>query len=179
LISNYLEQLVAEWYEYKGYFVRRNILVGKRSKGGYEGELDIIAFNPLKNHLVHIEPSMDASSWEKREQRYRKKFALGKKYIPTLFKGFRIPDSIEQMALLGFASKVTHTKLAGGTILLVSELFEQIISELKEKDIASRAVSENMPILRTLQFVSTNWKTIEKVLQQKRSQSANSQIPKP
>ena len=38
---NYLEQIVGEWYEYSGYFVRRNILVGKRSKGGYEGELDI------------------------------------------------------------------------------------------------------------------------------------------
>ena len=27
--GNYLEQLVAEWYEYQGYFVRRNVLVGK------------------------------------------------------------------------------------------------------------------------------------------------------
>ena len=41
--SNFLEQLVAEFYEYKGYFVRRNILVGKRAKGGYECELDVVA----------------------------------------------------------------------------------------------------------------------------------------
>ena len=42
---NYLEQLVAEWYDYKGYFLRRNVLVGKRAQGGYESELDIVAFH--------------------------------------------------------------------------------------------------------------------------------------
>ena len=37
MASNFLEELVAEWYEYKGYFVRRNVRVGPRAKGGYEG----------------------------------------------------------------------------------------------------------------------------------------------
>lgn len=60
--SNYLEQLVGEWYEYRGYFVRRNVLVGKRAKGGYDCELDVVAFHPAKHHLVQIEPSMDADS---------------------------------------------------------------------------------------------------------------------
>ena len=67
--GNYLEQLVAEWYEYQGYFVRRNVLVGKRAKGGYAGELDVIAFSPTLNHLVHVEPSMDADSRAWREER--------------------------------------------------------------------------------------------------------------
>lgn len=58
MAHNYLEQLVAEWYEYQGYFVRRNILVGKRDKGGHECELDVVAFNPETQHLVHVEPSM-------------------------------------------------------------------------------------------------------------------------
>ena len=39
MAGNHLESLVAEWYEFRGYFVRRNIRVGKRSKGGYECEL--------------------------------------------------------------------------------------------------------------------------------------------
>ena len=59
---NHLEQLVAEWYEYQGYFVRKNVLVGKRAKGGYECELDIVAFNPATKKLVHIEPSLDAGT---------------------------------------------------------------------------------------------------------------------
>ncbi len=43
---NFLEQLVAEWYAYKGYFVRTNIKFGKRIRGGYEGEMDVVAFDP-------------------------------------------------------------------------------------------------------------------------------------
>jgi len=70
MANNFLEQLVAEWYEYRGYFVRRNIAVGRRTKGGYECELDIVALDPVRRHLVHIEPSMDAESWEKRERSF-------------------------------------------------------------------------------------------------------------
>jgi len=43
---NHLEQLVTEWYEYRGYFVRRNVQVGPRLKGEYECELDVVAFHP-------------------------------------------------------------------------------------------------------------------------------------
>jgi Holliday junction resolvase-like predicted endonuclease len=67
---NFLEQLVAEWYEYQGYFIRRNVRVGKVPGGGYECELDVVAFHPETKHLVHVEPSTDAGSWEERERRY-------------------------------------------------------------------------------------------------------------
>jgi hypothetical protein len=33
---NHLEQLVYEYYDWKGYLVKNNILVGKRKEGGYE-----------------------------------------------------------------------------------------------------------------------------------------------
>ncbi len=81
MANNYLEQLVAEWYEYQGYFVRRNVLVGKRAKGGYKCELDVVGLHPSKQHLVHIEPSMDCHKWEKREQRFAKKFKIGTKVV--------------------------------------------------------------------------------------------------
>ena len=77
--GNYLEQLAAEWYEYQGYIIRRNVLVGKREKGGYEGELDIVAFHPKKKHLLHIEPTHDAHSWAKREERFKKNGMVQKK----------------------------------------------------------------------------------------------------
>src|SRR3546814_1397354 len=82
---NHLEQLTAEWYEVRGYFVRRNVQVGKRVKGGYECELDVVAFCPQRRHLVHVEPSMDANTWATREARYTKKFEAGRKYIPGIF----------------------------------------------------------------------------------------------
>jgi hypothetical protein len=34
--------------------VRRNVQVGKRPKGGYECELDIVAFHPEQRALVHL-----------------------------------------------------------------------------------------------------------------------------
>jgi len=162
--SNYLEQLVAEWYEYQGYFIRRNVLVGKRAKGGYEGELDIVAFHPETKHLVHIEPTMDAHSWAKREERFEKKFKVGRKYIPQLFKGMDIPNSIEQICLLGFGSNVNHPTLAGGKVIMVSEFIAEIIGKISETSISSSAVSENHSLLRTLQFITENRKMFSELL---------------
>jgi len=153
MANNFLEQLVAEWYEYRGYFVRRNIAVGRRTKGGYECELDIVALDPVRRHLVHIEPSMDAESWEKRERSFRKKFDAGLRYIPGLFPGLDLPDEIEQVAIFAFASRVNHPTLAGRKVLLVSDLMREIMEDLSDKKIVSAAVPEHHPILRTLQFV--------------------------
>jgi hypothetical protein len=63
---NFLEQLVGEWYSYQGYYVRTNVMVGPRDAGGYEGELDVVAFHPETREIVHVETSMDALSWDKR-----------------------------------------------------------------------------------------------------------------
>jgi hypothetical protein len=153
MANNFLEQLVAEWYEYRGYFVRRNVAVGKRTKGGHECELDIVAFDPVARHLVHIEPSMDAESWEKRERQFRKKFDAGLKYIPGLFPGLDLPEEIEQIVIFAFASRVNHPTLAGRKVLLVSDLMREIMEDLSDKKIVSAAVPEHHPILRTLQFV--------------------------
>lgn len=150
---NHLEQLASEWYEYRGYFVRRNVFVGARTKGGYECELDVIAYHPGIRHLVQIEASMDAHTWEKREQRFAKKFEAGRKYIPELFSGIEIPKDIVQIPLLGFGSNKNVKKLAGKTIVTASDLLVEITGELSEKRVAKAAVPEQFPLLRTIQFV--------------------------
>lgn len=150
---NYLEQLVSEWYEYQGYFVRRNVLVGKRPDGGWECELDVVAFHPTKKHMVQVEPSMDSNSWDKREERYLKKFDAGRKYIPKLFDGIDIPSHIEQIALFGLGSKVNNPMLAGGHVWLASDLFLEIVKVLRPLRVEKAAVSEQFPLLRTVQFV--------------------------
>ncbi len=162
--QNFLEQLISEWYEYQGYFVRRNMWVGKRPKGGYECELDIVAFHPVKKHLVHIEPSMDAASWAEREQRYSKKFKAGRKYIPDLFEGLDVPKDIEQIAVLVFASKQNRDTLAGGKLVLLSEMLEEVFTELRSRSIYSEMVSEEFPVLRGLQFVAQYRKEICSIL---------------
>jgi hypothetical protein len=149
-----LEQLVAEWYEYQGYFVRRNVLVGPRLKGGYECELDVIAFNPERKHLVHIEPSMDTNTWAERERRYTKKFAAGRKYIPHVFKGLILPNDIEQIAVLTFAAKKNHVTLGGGKLVLVEDLLSEIFEALKTKRIGRNSIPEHWTVLRSFQFVA-------------------------
>ena len=148
---NHLEQLVGEWLEYNGYFVKRNVLVGKRPAGGYECELDVVAFNPVTKHLVHVEPSSDMNSWAIREARYEKKFKAGKDFIPELLPGNDIPDKPEQIALFFFGSKANHEKIAGGRVMLVSELYQEITLGLRGKRVKKNTVSEQFPFLRTIQ----------------------------
>ena len=150
---NHLEQLTAEWYEFRGYFVRRNVQVGKLLKGGYECELDVVAFCPNKKHLVHIEASIDAQSWAEREKRYSKKFEAGKKYVPKIFQGMILPNDIEQIALLGFASNNKVKTLAGGRVMTSSELLNEITAGIGHMKIAKAAIPEQLSLLRTIQFV--------------------------
>ena len=150
---NFLEQLVAEWYEYEGYFVRRNVLVGKRERGGWECELDVVAFHPGRRHIVHIEPSMDSNSWEKRAERYQRKFEAGRKYIPALFAEMNAPKEIEQIALFGLGSKANHPTLSGGSVWLVSDLLQEIVGNLRTQRVEKEVVPEPFPLLRTIQFV--------------------------
>lgn len=148
---NHLEQLVGEWYEYNGYFVRRNVMVGKRAKGGYECELDVVAFNPKSNHLVQVESSLDASSWPKRKERFAKKFKLGRRYIPPLFSGIELPNEIEQIALFVFAANTVVREIGGGRVALASQLYEEIVTGLRAKRVAKEAVPQQFPLLRTIQ----------------------------
>ena len=159
---NHLEQLVAEWHEYRGYFVRRNIHVGKRIGGGYECELDVVAFHPGLKHLVHVEPSMDAHSWQMREQRYVKKFNAGRKFIPMLFDGIDVPIEIDQIALFGIGSNVNNAQIGGGRVLMMTDFLSEITTDLRSKRIEKQAVSEQYPLLRTIQFMCQHQKLLSK-----------------
>jgi len=153
--SNHLEELVAEWYQWCGFFVRRNVPVGKRPAGGYECELDVVAFHPKERRLVQVEPSLDADSWETREKRYRKKFDAGRKYIPMLFEGLSLPSEIEQIAIFVYGAK--RDSLAGGKVWLVKELMCEILAVVRKRPLVSAAIPEQYPLLRTLQFAYTCW----------------------
>ncbi|MBL9076006.1 MAG: hypothetical protein JNL08_00800 [Planctomycetes bacterium] len=148
---NHLEELVGEWLEYNGYFVRRNVMVGRRPNGGYECELDIVAFHPTQHRLVHVEPSLDAHSWEKREARFAKKFAAGRTHIPGMFDGLRVPATIDHIALLVFASTTNRTTLGGGRIVHVSALYREILTGIRDRRVESQAVPEQFPLIRTIQ----------------------------
>lgn len=150
---NFLEQLTYEWYEYQGYFVRRNTLAGARVAGGFECELDIVAFHPTTGHIIHVEPSMDAHSWAERERRYKKKFEAGRKYIPFMIPDCKTDTYIEQVALFGLMKQSKRKELAGGKVLVVSDFLEEIVKVLRTQRVANAIVPEQYPLLRTIQFM--------------------------
>lgn len=154
MAGNHLECLVAEWYEFNGYFVRRNVKVGPRAKGGYECELDVVAFSAEKNALVHIEPSLDADTWQERERRYSKKFEAGRKWIPGLFPGIPIPPHIEQIALFVYGGADASRELAGGHVVFIREFLDEVRLALAGRSVSNAAVPEGFPLLRTLQFAA-------------------------
>jgi hypothetical protein len=71
---SHLESLIAEYLEWQGYLIRRNMKVGRRAKGGWEMELDVVGYHPQLNKIIHYEPSIHALRWAEREARYVKKF---------------------------------------------------------------------------------------------------------
>ncbi|HYA20791.1 MAG TPA: hypothetical protein VEG25_09130 [Burkholderiales bacterium] len=150
---NHLENLIGEWYEYQGYVVRRNVKVGKLSHGGWEGELDVVAYHPRTHHLLHIEPSIDAYTWTKRQQRFEKKFRAGRKYIKKVVFPWLGPEiHLEQWAVI-LGSDKTHKLIGGGKVVLVRNLIQQITNDIRAAGAMERnAVPELYPLLRTIQF---------------------------
>jgi len=151
---NFLEQLLAEWYQYKGYYVRQNIRIGKRNNGGYAGEIDILAYHPKTKIIVHIEASSDTYSWEIREEKFERKFKVAKEIIPSLFEDFEYVE-IQQKAIFLFGAK-SRKKIGGGDLYLASDIMQDIYTELKDQSIQKNIIPENYMLLRTIQvFVSS------------------------
>lgn len=154
---NFLEELVAEWYEYSGYFVRRNLKFGKLTKGGYTGEIDIAAFDPAERTLVHIEVSSDTYSWKKRTQRFRKKFADAAKHYDEVLPFEK--TGVQKKAIVGFAKQPRSKPDFGKDVEIVSvrDFVDQVSKHLKSKDVDRDVVPEGFPLLRAMQFALHYW----------------------
>jgi len=152
-MTDFLEELLGEWYEYQGYFLHRDLWVGLDRDGRYECELDIVAFNPHKNHIVHLEMSTDLLHWQEREEHFTAKFNAGRKYLHRLA-GFQPPTTLEQIAVVVVADTSHHRTVAGARILPVQELLADILQTLRSFSLSSFPMPPQWPLLRTLQFVS-------------------------
>jgi hypothetical protein len=148
---NHFEQLVAEWLQYNGYFVRTGVQVGRRPQGGYAGELDVVGVHLGKGRLNHIECSLDALSWKDRERRFAGKFERGRRFIGEVFDGVALPPNLEQVALLQFAGGA-RAELAGARVVTGVQLVHEIMRGLAHTSPASGAVPTAFPLLRTLQL---------------------------
>lgn len=150
---SHLESLIAEYLEWQGFLIRRNIKVGRLGHGGWAMELDVVAFRPPSGPLVQYEPSIDALSWETRAARYKKKFEAGRKYIFTeVFPWLPPSTPVEQIAVF-----ISHPKgrdtIAGGKIVSVDELMAEIRTKVVNcGPMQSNAIPEQYPLLRTIQM---------------------------
>lgn len=151
---SHLEELLAEYYEWQGHVVKCYAQVGKRPLGGWEMELDVVAYDPRANRVLHIEPSLDANSWDVRESRFAKKFEAGRKYIFTdLFPWLPPVTPLSQRAILVSAGSPRRT-LAGAEVQTVDELVAEVRGAVAARGVVSRAaIPEHYPLLRTIQFV--------------------------
>jgi hypothetical protein len=153
---NHLETLIKQFYEWKQYVVRTNIKVGPLKHGGFEGELDIVAYNPKTQHLVHLEPSIDAHSWATRQARFQKKFEAGRKYISkTVFPWLSPETPIHQFAILVSSGK---SEVGGGAVISADEFVAAVREDIaKEGVMAKAAIPEQYDLLRTIQFVTCGY----------------------
>lgn len=159
----YLAQLVTEWYEYQGYFVRNGLWVGLESDGSYECMLDVVAFHPLRHHVVHVEPSLDLLSFDEKERHFEPKFNAGRRYLHRMF-GTEPHTHIEQVALILAAGNIPHQMIAGGRIVQQADFVAEILENLSRVDRATEMVPERWPLIRTLQLVSNDRQRLFTVL---------------
>lgn len=150
-MSNHLEDLTAEWLEFNGYFVRKSVLVGKRAKGGFDGELDVVGLHPATKHLLHVECSLDADPWSRREERFTLKFDRGRKHIHSLFEGLDLSGQVDQVALMQFGGG-SRVGLGGGRLVWVADLMQDISARLRIMSPDKKAVPSTLPLLRSIQL---------------------------
>lgn len=151
---NHLEALTAEWLDFNGYFTRSAIKVGRREEGGWNGELDVIAYHPLTRHFVHVECSTDADTWELRERKFARKFAIGKQYARGHFGGLEVPAKLDQVLVHAYLTPTcTRTRIGGGRLVTSQELVSEIVNGVP-LNAAKSAVPENFPLMRTLQLAA-------------------------
>lgn len=165
---NFLEQLAAEWYQYKGYFVRTNLRFGRNAsgKGGHIGEIDVVAYEPKNEDFIHLEASTDALSWSKRKEIFEKKFTNARKYYLEIFPFKRMDIEPKQIALVGFnlnpSPETTSWKSSPPDkspwrdikieVIHLPKFFQEISTELKNKNPQRGAISETLPLLRAIQY---------------------------
>lgn len=116
-------------------------------------EIDVVGYNPHSNHLVHYEPSLDAYTWDVREKRFQSKFEKGRQFIIGELFSWLPPDlDMEQIAICP-----THPKgrdfVGGGRLISVDEFLAEVREAVRKSGpLRSNAISENFPLLRTLQL---------------------------
>ncbi len=154
-MANHLETLISQYYDWQGWIVKKNVRVGRRRElGGYDGELDVVVYNPATGKVIHYEPSTDASSWEKRAEKYEHKFQMGRRYISKEVLPWLAPDfELEQIAVF-FHVPAHRRAFQGAKAISIDELVGMIRDKIKKEGrVGKNAIPEQYDLLRTIQLL--------------------------
>lgn len=161
------EQLIYEYFHIRGHIVEVNHKVGRRrdiegaTSGGWAGELDVVAWHPVTGYLIHLEPSIDANPWPKREERYRRKFASGRNYLRDIPQFAHFTDEqvggLQQVAVLSNTPKgqPDRTPWIDGSEIWTLDSFMEEVKEYVHANYGTYwngAISESYPFLRLMQM---------------------------
>ena len=115
-----------------------------------------MAYHPETKHLIHLEPSTDANSWKKREERYASKFAAGREYVQTeVFPWLSSSVPLDQVAVLISSSR---KELGGGKVKSIDELMSEIKNDIVALGKMSKsAIPQEYDLLRTIQLVVSGY----------------------
>lgn len=163
---NFLEQLAAEWYQHEGYFVRTNVMFGRRPNGGWKGEMDVIAYDPATQKFLHIETSTDALAFVKRKEIFERKFSDARMHYLEVFPFKTINIEPKQIVVVGFnltpIPEVANWKSSAPDgspwgdikieVIHIPKFIQQITAKLKDKNLQRAAIPETYPLLRAIQY---------------------------
>ena len=146
---NFLEQLVAEWYEFLGFFVRTNARGPTPSAGGFT-ELDVLVLKATEKELIHIETSGSAESWESLKKRTIKKFRYSQKDYEKLsgIKGVRV---LKQAIMgLSYNPRWSDEELREEGIKVIpnQRFINEVCNGILERVPRGRIVPDSFPILK-------------------------------
>ncbi len=151
--TNFLEELVAEWYEYNGHFVRRNVWYGNGPKGGRKGDMDVLAFNPKRKVFVHVEADGSSDKLSIVLKRLGNKFGTATSHYAQFVRGFKVEKAAVVTAVAAIKKNCKLPKnMNAVTIMTCSELTVKIIKVLKGKNPNNAVIPESWPLLRAIQL---------------------------
>ena len=154
---NVLEELAKEYYEYiKEYFVRTNVRFNKRkNKGGYEGEIDILAYVPNERKLIHLECSMSADRNDAGFKKAKKKFPDNLDYKNLYPDNTLDFESVEKIFIFKQTKELNDVKMPQGVRSVNLGAFIREVYSSINTDIMKKIIPEAYPLLRTMQL--TKW----------------------
>jgi len=141
---NVFEQLVSEWYEYQGYFVRRNNTIG-------HAELDALAYLPDKRLVVHIETGKDAETGPSVDAKILRKMRfLPAEYARAL--NCQV-DDVKKIAIYGWQrTKAKPRQLGDVTVITLADFVRDINDTLKRLNTRVETITQNYPLLSAMQW---------------------------